>query len=90
MNEEKSTNPLIYVALLVIFFGWYSYTNLKEENQRLMDLAEEYQYALSQANENISDANLMISDAQSYAWSTYQEMGEILEGLEEIDEVSAP
>jgi len=76
-----------YILLAVFIFGWVKYGDLKEKNSLLSDELSEYQYALSQANQNIEEANSIIEDAQSYAWSTYQEMGDALDNLYTVDTV---
>lgn len=87
MGSSKAWAIILLVAFI---FLWTKYSSLKEENKQLSGLMEEYQYALSQANQNIEEANSIIEDAQSYAWSTYQEMGDALDNLYTVDTVQEP
>lgn len=81
---------LIYILIGIIVFGWFQFNKINKKVEELTDLVSEYEYALEEANENIEKANLIIEDAQNYAWSSYQEMGEILDNLEIVDTVSKP
>lgn len=90
MENENKYKTLLFALLVIFIFSWLKYNNLKEENIILTDQVDEYQYALDQANENIDEANSMIENAQGYAWSSYQEMGEALDNLETVDTVSQP
>lgn len=90
MRNENKYKIMFFILLAVLLFGWLKYNNLKEEHTILLDEVDEYQYALSQANQNIEEANSIIEDAQSYAWSTYQEMGEALDNLYPVDTIPEP
>jgi len=74
----------------VLIIGWLKFNNLKEENSILTDDVGAYQDTLSRANQNIEEANSVIEDAQSYAWSSYEEMGDALDNLTTVDTVSEP
>ncbi len=90
-TEMKDKNKiLIYILIGIIVFGWFQFNKINKKVEELTDLVSEYEYALEEANENIEKANLIIEDAQNYAWSSYQEMGEILDNLEIVDTVSKP
>lgn len=90
MEKENRYKFLSYVLIGVVILGWVKFNNLKEENSALVDEVDEYQYALERANENIEEANSNIEDARNYAWSTYDEMGDILDNLDTVDTISAP
>ena len=51
---------------------------------------DDYRSALSDASDNIEEANRQLADGQSYAWSSYEEMGEFLENLSEVSEADDP
>ena len=51
---------------------------------------DDYVAALEEASLNLDDANIQIADAQMYAWSTYDEMGYVLENLYEVDDAVDP
>ena len=85
-NENKYKN-LFFILLVIFIISWFKYNNLKEKNSTLTDQLNAYEYALNQANENIDEANSAIEDAQSYAWSSYEEMGDILDNLTTVNTV---
>lgn len=90
MENENKYKILFFILLAVLIIGWLKFSNLKEENSILEDEVGAYQDALSQANQNIEEANSIIEDAQSYAWSSYQEMGDALDNLTTVDTVYEP
>ena len=49
-----------------------------------------YRDALEEANNNIKEANSNIENAKSYAWGSYEEMGDALDYLDTVDTVSEP
>ena len=90
MENEGKYKILFFAFLIILIFGWLKYNNLKEKNKTLVDQVDVYQYALDQANENIDEANSIIENAQNYAWSSYEEMGDILSNLTTVDTISEP
>lgn len=86
----KYNKIIIFILILVLLILGQKYKTLKSENENLSGLADEYDYSLNQANDNIEEANSIIEDAQGYAWSSYEEMGEALENLSTVDTVRAP
>lgn len=51
---------------------------------------DDYSSALERATSSIEEANSQIIDGQGYAWSSYDEMGETLDNLYEVDEADDP
>ena len=51
---------------------------------------DDYSSALEDAASSIEEANSQISDAQWYAWSSYEEMGETLDNLYEVNDADNP
>lgn len=90
MENENNYKILFFILLVVLIIGWLKFNNLKEENSILTDDVGAYQDTLSRANQNIEEANSVIEDAQSYAWSSYEEMGDALDNLTTVDTVSEP
>jgi hypothetical protein len=66
------------------------YDNIHDEYVTAIDQCEvvcdDYAAALEDALLNRDDANSQTADAQSYAWSSYDEMGGVLENLYEVDD----
>lgn len=90
METKEKSDIWIYVLVFILIVGWFKYNHLKQENANLSDSLDEYQSALQQANGNIEEANFSIEDAQSYAWSSYDDMGDALDNLTTVDTVTEP
>lgn len=90
MENESKDKTLFFVLLIVLIFVWLGYNNLKRKNNILTNRVDAYQSALQEANENIEEANSIIEDAQNYAWSSYEEMGNALDNLTTMDTVLEP
>lgn len=89
---EKGTGYKVTIGILVfiLFLLNFQLHDSRKDNAILQDRLDEYQSALSEANDNIDSANSMIEDAQSYAWSSYEDMGYALENLSAVDTVWDP
>lgn len=86
-----------YVTLVLLIASviwiWTNHQNIQELESTVYyqdSLIDEYSDALDEANDNIDEANSMIEDAQWYAWESYEEMGEALEDLDTVGNVSDP
>ena len=90
MENNKKYSYVIVILIVVLLILGQKYKALKSENEDLTSLVDDYDYSLSEANDNIEEANSMLEDAQGYAWSSYNEMGEALENLTTVDTVSGP
>ena len=84
MAEKGNRWIFILLVILSIWF-WRDHHNvtnrvesLQDEVADLDDKANSYSDALDQANSNIEDA-------QSYAWSSYDDMGYALDNLETVE-----
>lgn len=80
---------LIIVLLLVVSGGIYKVgQNHIEEKEKEIYVWQGIYETCSQERKNVTDAldqaNSNIHDAKYYAWESYDEMGEALEGLEEV------
>jgi hypothetical protein len=82
--SENNKNIVILILFVGLAFLWSNYRELKNEYADNLDVCEQ---SLHVANENIDDANDYILNAKDYAWSSYDDMGEALEGLETVDNV---
>ena len=90
MEKESNYKVAAVILLVVVFFLNYQYRKERKDNLILQDRLSEYQSALNYANENIEEANSIIEDAQSYAWSDYYDMGYALDDMYTVDTVSEP
>jgi FtsZ-binding cell division protein ZapB len=77
-NTIKIKTVLIIIFILFFFFD-FQYRETKNELEDSRQTIEEYQEALQQANENIEDA-------KAEAWTSYQEMGDALDNLNQVYE----
>lgn len=75
--KNNSTWLYIFLVVLIILF-WRDHHNLNSQLTETQDELSSYEDALYQANGNIEDA-------QSYAWSSYEDMGYALESLETVE-----
>jgi hypothetical protein len=76
MDEENNGWFFIILVILSVWF-WMDHHKLTEQITSLQDDVYEHANALDQANSNIEDA-------QSYAWSSYEDMGYALDNLETV------
>lgn len=100
MEDKSFYSGTIIIIIIAGIWIWSLYgdiNKLKNENNYLEDSLygceaslDDYQSALEEANNNIDEANSIIEDTQSYAWSSYQEMGDALDNLYTVNTVSEP
>lgn len=96
--ETKTTYKSIALILgFLLLLSFFSGNSARKDNTILEDRIsslesrlEKYQYALEEANSNIEDANSIIEEAQSYAWSSYNDMGDVLDNLSTVETVDEP
>ncbi|MDD2890855.1 MAG: hypothetical protein PHE49_09510 [bacterium] len=84
-NESKYTGVLLLIAIIGLLIFWSEYSNLKNsliETQDDLYYTEDRLYSCRDA---IDEANSQLDEAYNYAWSSYDEMGEILENLYTVD-----
>jgi predicted nuclease with TOPRIM domain len=96
---ENTTKYKFIVALLIVVLLVLG-QKFKDQRAKNLDLQDrnkhlnyriyDYQNALQEANDNIEQANSNIEEARDYAWSSYYEMGDVLDNLETVDTVSEP
>ncbi len=85
---ENKSNYFVIILIIAIIFLWFKIDGIKEERDDLEAELSNYEYALEEANNNIEELNSIIEDAQDYAWSSYEEMGEALDNLYILDAVN--
>lgn len=92
---ENKPNYIAIILIFIVIFSVIKISNLNKEKNNLEnelsyceDAIDEANDNLEQANNNIEELNSIIEDAQSYAWSSYGEMGEALENLYTLDTIS--
>ncbi len=73
----ENNNWVFVVLAIVSIWFWSNHNKLKNQIDYLQDGLSSYEDALNQANSNIEDA-------QSYAWSSYEDMGYALDNLETV------
>lgn len=99
MEDSKTGYAIVCIIIGIIIGSSFGPSrgeieNIKEEmyvaQGRCEDVKTEYVSALEEANSNIDEANDVIYDANGYAWSSYQEMGEALENLSDVSNIDDP
>ncbi len=90
LEEQNKYRWTIGILIILIIFLWIRSNNLEKQAAALEALVSDYSSALQDANHNIEEANSIIEDAQSYAWSSYEDMGNALDSLSTVDTVSEP
>lgn len=95
MNNRNRTKTIMFIVILIavltvgsiwIFNNYKEIDRLKTENSRLKTGISYLEGRLIEYQDALEEANTIIEDAQSQAWSSYQEMGEILENLDTVQE----
>ena len=80
-------NGTIPVGLLIAVSVWFwvDHGNLTEKVDYLNDEISSLEDKNSSYREALDQTNSNIEDARSYAWESYNEMGEALDNLETIE-----
>lgn len=76
--------PTILLIVVSIWF-WSDHRSLSEEVSRLNDQIDSLDYKVSTYSDALDEANSNIEDAQSYAWSSYNDMGDALDNLKTVE-----
>lgn len=95
MNQNSSQWGVgLLIGIVVgIFIGVSLGPSQKEYGAALWQcevVRDDYVAALEDASRNIQEANYQLVDGQSYAWSSYEDMGYFLENLYEVDDIDDP
>ena len=90
MRTDTKYKTIAIILLFLLLFSYSVSHSLKKDNALLRDKIEDYQSALGEANNNIEEANSIIEEAQSYAWSSYDDMGDVLDNLTTFYTVDEP
>jgi hypothetical protein len=82
MHDNKwAVVGLIIMSLLF----WKDHKELNNEINGLSDQVVNLEYERNSYESALDQANLNIEDAQSYAWSSYDDMGYALDNLETVN-----
>lgn len=100
MSDREEQAGLVVLLIIAGFWLWTNSNkveslemqveNLSDTNYRLEAKVSAYNEALQEANYNIEEANSEIDDAKSMAWESYEEMGDALDNLDNVETVSEP
>jgi len=74
--KETGSGSMVFLIIISLWF-WHDHSKLNQEISELQDENSSLEDALDQANSNIEEA-------QSYAWSSYDDMGYVLDNLETV------
>lgn len=87
MQESDNSYWGWIIIIVFILFLWYSdNTSLTQTIENLNYEIEDLESKLDDYKVALGEANNVIEEASSYAWASYEEMGEVLEGLETVSE----
>lgn len=82
MEESK----WVFIVLIVIsILFWRDHNNLINQVESLQDQISNFDYRSRLCFDALDQANLNIEDAKSYAWESYDDMGDALDNLETVE-----
>lgn len=84
-TKSKAANILLIIAIIGLLIFWSSYSALQDRLTETEDVLSERDDQYVRCSDALSEANTQIEDAQNYAWSSYDEMGETLDNLYTVD-----
>ncbi len=88
MEEENNNGWVITILIIVLIWAIFIHKD-KYEGYTAEEWFYEYDYEVS-VNDNLrnalEEANLNIDIAKLYAWSSYDDMGNALDGLQTVPE----
>lgn len=99
--EEKNLKTIIGIIIVIAsIWIWQNYKTINILEEEKLDIeaqfedceyrVRDFQSALEEANNNIEEANSQIEEAQWYAWSSYNDMGYVLDNLYIVETVDEP
>lgn len=90
MQDATKYKLLIAALIISLLVLGQKFKEQRRQKQNLESRLDDYSSALGEANDNIDEANSYIEDAKSSAWSSYEDMGNALENLQTVSNVSEP
>lgn len=82
----KGKGGWLFVVLIILsIWFWRDRHKLNERVESLQDEVYEFEQRASSYSDALDQANSNIEDAQSYAWSSYDDMGYALDNLETVE-----
>jgi len=84
MAEKGNGWIFILLVILSIWF-WKDHHNLTSRVESLQDEVADLDNKANSYSDALDQANSNIEDAQSYAWSSYDDMGYALDNLETVE-----
>ena len=85
MTEKGKGWIFILLVILSIWF-WRDHRNLTSQVESLQDEVADLDDKTNSYSDALDQANSNIEDAQSYAWSSYDDMGYALDNLETVEQ----
>jgi thermostable 8-oxoguanine DNA glycosylase len=93
-SSSSIIGGLVIGCLIGYSIGHANVSDLEEQvteaTYQCQTVKNDYIYAMDDVNNDIEDNNNRISEARDYAWASYDDMGYMLENLEEIDTADDP
>ncbi len=81
MNNNWAVIGLVVISLLF----WRDHHKLTNQIDSLNDEVSSLESEKNSYSDALDEANSNIEDAQSYAWSSYEEMGDALDNLSTVN-----
>lgn len=82
----KKGNGWIFILLVILsIWFWRDHHNLTSRIESLQDEVADLDDKTNSYSDALDQANSNIEDAQSYAWSSYDDMGDALDNLETVE-----
>lgn len=83
---EGKSNGWFFVFLIILsIWFWRDHHKLNKQVESLQDEVYEFEQKANSYSDALDQANSNIEDAQSYAWSSYDDMGYALDNLETVE-----
>ncbi len=83
--EGKGGGWLFIFLVVISIWFWRGHHKLTEQVESLQDEVYESDRRTRLYSDALDQANSNIEDAQSYAWSSYDDMGYALDNLETVE-----
>lgn len=90
MKNNWGIGLVIGIIIGILISGSFGGHSKRDYARQCEIVRDDYVSSLERAISNVEEANNQIGDAQNHAWSSYDEMGEALDNLYEVEEVDDP
>lgn len=82
---EKKEESLFVILIILSIWFWKDHHKLTIEIKTLQNRIYELDSKVTSYSDALDQANSNIDDAKLYAWSSYYDMGYVLDNLESVE-----